>query len=139
MKKEDTPIHLYEDIIHLPHHVSKNHGQMSRLNRAAQFSPFAAVTGYDGAIKETGRLTVERIELDENEKNRIDNKLKIIQEKLNTQKEVEIIFFRPDGKKIGGIYISKKGVVEKINKFEHTLIMTDKTQIQIDDIIDICL
>ena len=84
----------YEDIIHLPHLVSKDHIPMSIADRAAQFSPFAALTGYDGAIKETARLTDQRIELDESSKTILDEKLRIIQNHLNAAVETEFVFFK---------------------------------------------
>lgn len=129
----------YLDIINLEHHVSSSRERMSRYNRAAQFSPFAAVVGYDGAIKETARRTDDRIELDESEKNILDEKLSIVQNQLNRQQDVEFIFFQPDEKKTGGSYQSIKGVVKKIDEYERAVVMVDGTRIAIAEIIEITI
>jgi hypothetical protein len=110
---------------------------MSVYERAAQFSPFAALTGYDGAIKETARLTDQRIELDEAEKSILDEKLRVIQEQLSKQQEFEFVYFRPDELKEGGTYISVRGTVKKIDKYESFVIMKDGTRIPIEEIVDI--
>lgn len=126
----------YDDIISLPHHVSRKHPQMDMESRAAQFSPFAALTGYDATIEETKRLTDDRAELDENEKALLDEKFKrlLYEEKDN---EVLITYFVPDDKKTGGKYINSQGKVAKINIYDKIIIMDDKTIIKIDDIFDI--
>lgn len=134
MKRNNNDIHRYDDIINLPHHVSKNHPQMDTLNRAAQFSPFAALTGYDEAIEETARLTDSKIELDEVSKASLDEKLRIIQEQLSNRPEITITYFQRDEKKDGGAYISVSGVVKKIDYFKRVLIMQDGSKIEIDDI-----
>jgi len=110
---------------------------MSVLDRAAQFSPFAALTGFDGAIKETARLTYQRIELDEDVKTLLDEKLRIVQEQLSRQQEIEILFFRPDEMKAGGAYISVIGAVKKIEEYERAVVMEDGTRIPIEEIIEI--
>ena len=127
----------YDDIINLSHHVSSEHAHMSIPDRAAQFSPFAALTGYDGAIKETARLTDQRIELDESAKTILDEKLIIIQENLNKKQDIEIIFFKQDELKAGGAYISISGIVKQISRYESAIIMQDGTRIHIEDIVDI--
>jgi len=137
MKEDNKDNHQYDDIINLQHHVSGNREHMSVLDRAAQFSPFAAVTGFDGAIKETARLTDHRIELDEAEKTILDEKLRIIQEQLSRQQEIELVFFRPDEMKAGGVYISMMGTVKKIEGYERTVVMQDGTRIPIEEIVDI--
>lgn len=137
MKDDFNDVHRYDDIIKLPHHVSKANPQMSILNRAAQFSPFAALTGFDGAIKETARLTNTRMELDENTKTVLDEKLRILQEQLCSQPELEITYFQPDETKAGGAYISVIGIVKKIDRYEQTVVMQDETRIPIEDIIGI--
>lgn len=91
--------HKYDDIMHLPHHVSSKHPQMSRLNRAAQFSPFAALTGYDAAVKETARITDRRIELDDSEKEKISDRIQYLLEHLTERPEVSITFFSQTRKK----------------------------------------
>lgn len=125
----------YEDILHLPHHVSKKHPPMSRLDRAAQFSPFAALTGYEAAVEETARLTDRRIELDESEKGSIDQRLTMVQERLPAPTEVTITYFMPDKKKAGGVYVSVSGTVKKIDDYERTVVLSDGTSISINDIL----
>ena len=93
----------YEDIIHLPHHVSETHPRMSRLNRAAQFSPFAALTGYGAAIQEAGRLTDRKIQLDEDSQAVLDRKLAILREQVSKHPEMNVTYFRPDGKRTAGL------------------------------------
>ena len=96
----------YDEIINLPHHVSKTRPQMPMSDRAAQFTPFAALTGYDAAIKETGRLTDERIELDEEALTALDRKYQLLMDTLDDAPEVTIIYFQPDERKAGGQYLS---------------------------------
>ena len=129
--------HRYDDIIHLPHHVSPTRPRMSVADRAAQFSPFAALTGYDAAVKETARLTDEQIELDENSKTILNEKLQMILERLGEQIEVQITYFRPDSRKSGGAYVTATGVVKKIDTYERSVIMADGTKILIDRIYEI--
>ena len=127
----------YDDILPLPHHVSEKHPPMSRLDRAAQFSPFAALTGYEAAVEETARLTDRRIELDEGEKEAIDQQLTLVQERLPEPTEVTITYFMPDKKKAGGAYVSVSGTVKKIHDYERTVILREGTSIPIDDILHI--
>ena len=107
--------------------------------RAAQFSPFAALTGHDAAVKETARLTDERIELDENRKAVLNEKLQMIQENIEHQPEVTVTFFRPDDKKNGGEYIDIIGKVKKIMEIEHSVRLADGTEIPIDDLYEIII
>lgn len=137
MEEDNKDKHQYEDIIDLQHHVSSNRVHMSILDRAAQYSPFAALTGFDGAIKETARLTDQRIELDEATKSILDEKLRIVQEQLSRHQEIEIVFFRPDEMKAGGAYISMIGTVKKIQGYERAVLMQDGTRIPIEQILDI--
>ena len=137
MKKGSNDIYRYDDIINLPHHVSVSHTHMAALNRAAQFSPFAALTGYDSAIKETARLTDRKIELDETAKIALDEKLRIIQEQLDSQTEISLTYFQPDEKKVGGVYVTISGIVKKIDYYDRAIVMQDGTSIAIEDIIDI--
>ena len=127
----------YDDILLLPHHVSEKHPPMSRLDRAAQFSPFAALTGYEAAVKETARLTDRRIELDESEKGAIDQRLTLVQERLPVPTEVTITYFMPDKKKAGGAYVNISGTVKKIDDYERMVILRNGTSIPIDDILHI--
>ena len=127
----------YDDILHLPHHVSEKHPPMSRLDRAAQFSPFAALTGYEAAVEETARLTDRRIELDEGEKAAIDQRLTLVQERLPAPTEVTITYFMPDKKKAGGAYVNVSGTIKKIDDYERAVILCEGTSIPIDDIFHI--
>ena len=128
---------LYEDIINLPHHVSKTRPQMSMIDRAAQFSPFAALTGYDAAIKETGRLTDEKIEMDEDRKAALDMKQAYLIEMIDEQPEISITYFLPDAKKSGGAYVTVTGNLKRFDEYERLLILTDGKKIPMDDIADI--
>ena len=126
--------HNYDDIINLPHHVSKKHPPMSALNRAAQFSPFAALTGHDAAIRETARLTDSLIELDENQKEQLDVRLQFIRENLEQKPECEIEYFKPDEKKDGGTYVTTRGRIKKFDEYAHQIIFTDGTVLPIEHI-----
>ena len=128
---------MYEDIINLPHHVSKTRPKMSMLDRAAQFSPFAALTGYDDAIKETGRLTDEKIEMDEDRKAALDMKQAYLIEMIDEQPEISITYFLPDAKKSGGAYVTVTGNLKRFDEYERLLILTDGKKIPMDDIADI--
>lgn len=128
---------MYDDIINLPHHVSKIRPQMSMLDRAAQFSPFAALTGYDAAIKETGRLTDEKIELDEDTKAALDMKQAYLIEMIDEQPEITIIYFLPDARKSGGAYVTVTGNLKRFDEYERLLILTNGKKIPMDDIINI--
>ena len=127
----------YEDIINLPHHVSPTRPQMSISDRAAQFSPFAALTGHDAAVKETARLTDERIELDESRKIILNEKLQIIAEHLTERPEIIITYFQPDERKNGGSYVKICGQVKKIDEIEHCVRLMDETKICIEQIYEI--
>jgi hypothetical protein len=107
--------HQYDDIINLPHHTSAKHPRMSAIGRAAQFSPFAALTGYDAAVKE---ITDQRIELDEYEKVALDDRLRFLQENFGKAPKVKITYFAPDMLKDGGAYLDEIGVVKKMKLFE---------------------
>ena len=128
---------LYEDIINRPHHVSKTRPQMSMSDRAAQFAPFAALTGYDSAIKETGRLTNERIKLDEEALTALDRKYQLLMEALDEAPEVTITYFQPDERKAGGKYVSATGAVKKVDDFERRITMQDGARIPMDDVLSI--
>ena len=127
----------YNEIMGLPHHVSKNRPQMPMSDRAAQFAPFAALTGYDAAIKETGRLTDERIELDVEALSALDMKYQLLMEALDEAPEVTITYFQPDERKAGGKYVSAVGAVKKIDDFERRITMRDGTRIPMDDVLSI--
>ena len=127
----------YNEIMGLPHHVSKTRPQMPMSDRAAQFAPFAALTGYDAAIKETGRLTVERIELDVEAISALDMKYQLLMEALDEAPEVTITYFQPDERKAGGKYVSAVGAVKKIDDFERRITMQDGAKIPMDDVLSI--
>ncbi|WP_342759580.1 hypothetical protein [Kineothrix sedimenti] len=128
---------IYDDMIHLPHHISGTHPHMEIIDRAAQFSPFAALTGHDAAIKETARLTDKRIELDEYEKDVMSERLQIIVDNIKEEPRIEVTYFRPDGKKDGGTYVTVTMRVKKVDLYMRILIMMDGNLIPIDDIINI--
>ena len=127
----------YEDIINLPHHVSPKRPQMSMQDRAAQFSPFAALTGYEDAIKETGRLTDVKIELRDEERVLLDQKQQYLQEHIGDRPEITITYFVPDEKKSGGAYISISGRMKRVDEYARQFVLTDGKKIPLDDIIDI--
>ena len=127
----------YDEIMGLPHHVSKTRPQMPMSDRTAQFAPFAALTGYDAAIKETGRLTDERIELDVEALSALDMKYQLLMEALDEAPEVTITYFQPDERKAGGKYVSAVGTVKKIDDFERRITMRDGTRIPMDDVLSI--
>ena len=127
----------YNDIINLPHHVSKKHPQMSLKNHSAQFAPFAALTGHEEAVKETGRLTSERIEITEDMKQVLDNKLQIIQDKISLKPKVTITYFVPDLKKDGGKYLTVTGNIKRIDKDNLLIFFDNRIEINILDIIKI--
>lgn len=127
----------YEDIINLPHHVSSKHPQMSTEKRAAQFSPFSALAGYNDAVKETARITDKRIEIDEGLKATLNNKLQIILKNIKDKPEVTFTYFIYDKNKSGGKYVTITGNVNKIDMSKQYVILTDKTKVPINEIIDI--
>ncbi|MDD4690511.1 MAG: YolD-like family protein [Eubacteriales bacterium] len=127
----------YDDIINLPHHQSARRAHMSNYDRAAQFSPFAALTGYDDAVKETARLTDRKVELDEYELQSLNEKLNRIQDALNEEPEVSITYFVADNKKSGGSYKTISGIVKQIDEFEHLVLMRNGMKIPIEDIFEI--
>ena len=129
----------YKDIINLPHHVSSKRPQMPMLDRAAQFSPFAALTGYDDAIHETGRLTDEKIDLSEEEKEALDRKQQILMERLGDHPALTITYFVPDERKTGGSYQTITGVVRRIDTVNGVLLLTDQRAIPIPDILAVAI
>ena len=124
----------YDDIIHLPHPTSARHPRMPMIDRAAQFSPFQALTGYGEAIQETARLTGEKVELTEDEKTVLDEKLRLL---TDTGNEAAFTYFQPDGKKSGGVYVTVLGAIKKLDPLEGRLVLSDGTAIPIDDILEI--
>ena len=127
----------YDDIIHLPHHVSATRPHMPITDRAAQFSPFAALTKHGDAIVETARLTQERKELTEDAKTKIEMRLNLLAKQIARQPEVSITYFQPDEMKDGGSYITVAGIVIKIDVYDHIVVMQDKIKIPIKNIFEI--
>lgn len=139
MKRRTDAGNPYEDIIDLPHHVSETHPPMSIYDRAAQFSPFAALTGHGDAIRETGRLTERRIELDENSRELLDEKLHLAVSRISEHPAIVVTYFVPDGKKDGGRYVTVSGQMKKIDEYDRAVILTDGTRIPVREILDISL
>ena len=133
MKLKET--HKYDDIIDLPRPVCSRSSRMTNYDRAAQFSPFAALTGFEDTIEETGRLTDKRIELDEMEKLQLNEVLLEIQQNLPSQPEIAATYFVYDERKSGGAYITAQGRVRKIEEYSGCLLMTDGRSIPIGEIV----
>lgn len=127
----------YEDIIDLPHHVSPTRPRMSNIDRAAMFSPFAAMVGYDVAVKETARLTDERIELDESRKEVLNEKLLMVLEQADRSPEIVITYFVKDAKKAGGSFVTIQGLIKKVNTYGQIIVMQDGTKIPLADVVEI--
>ena len=127
----------YKDIIDLPHHQSLRRPRMAMIDRAAQFSPFAALTGHNDAIIETARLTDRKIELDEGAKSIINEKIQMISDFLFEKPTVTFTHFEPDIKKEGGTYLNTTGTVKRIDEFKREIILTDGRIILIEHIYDI--
>ena len=135
MNNEDY--HRYDDVIWRQHPTSKKHPRMSRMNRAAQFAPFAALTGYEESIEETARLTDRRIELSEYEIEELNAKLNFIQEHIKERPEVTITYFQPDERKEGGVYVTATGKVRRIDGVNRVLVFEEEKIICLETIIEI--
>jgi hypothetical protein len=129
--------HPYEDILHLPHHVSKERPHMSLLDRAAQFSPFAALVGYEDVIDETARLTTPERELDEAEKAELDRRVGILAAHLGEKPVVTVEYFVPDTLKSGGAYRTRTGALVRISPVRKILTLADGTSIRFRDVVGI--
>lgn len=127
----------YDDIIHLPHHVSPHHRPMSMQNRAAQFAPFAALTGHDAALRETARLTDAEVELVEDSRLLLDRRMEMLRAVIPDCPIVTITYFKPDSRKAGGSYVSVTGSIAKIDDYAHLLTMTDGSVIPLSTIVAI--
>lgn len=127
----------YDDIINLPHHVSKRHPQMNMVNRAAQFAPFAALTGYDDAIKETIRLTDEWMDLDEETNEKLNNTIAQLREIIKEHPSIKITYFEKDEKKDGGSYKTIIGILKNIDDYNNILVMANDIVIPLHTISDI--
>ena len=129
--------HKYDDIINEPYHKSKKHPPMSLYARSAQFASFAALTGYEDAVKETAREVTDRIDIDDELRNILDSKIQIVLENIKKKPEIIITYFVPDLNKEGGAYINVVGIVKKIDALKQIIILEDKTEIPINEIINI--
>lgn len=129
--------HEYDDIIHLPHHVSVRHPQMPLAERAAQFSPFAALCGHEEAIRETARLTEECALLNEDRKEELNEQLLALKEQESREPEIEVIYFRPDARKSGGSYVTVRGQVKRIDVYGQQIVFTDGTALPIENLFSI--
>lgn len=125
----------YEDLLYLPHHSSARHPRMSMAGRAAQFLPFAALSGYEGIIQETARLTDNRLELDESGKAALDEELRLLLEQPGAR--ALFTYFRPDDRKAGGAYVQAAGAVKRLDEYEGVLILENGTRIPLGEIIEI--
>ena len=129
----------YDDIINLPHHVSKVHPKMSMMNRAAQFAPFAALTGHSEAIEETARLTDTQQELAEEDSDALNQKMTYLREVINEHPTITITYFEPDKKKAGGKYKSIEGQLQNIDDYNQTVVLKNGEAIPLNSILDIQL
>mgnify|MGYP003104902245 FL=1 len=126
----------YDDIIDLPHTEPQTHPRMPMRDRAAQFAPYAALTGYDAVIRETGRLTDARIEPDEEALTALNMKFRLLMDALGDAPEITLLVFRPDARKAGGAYLTVTGRVRKVDEYERLMTLQDGTKIPMDDILD---
>lgn len=142
-RNADKDPHRYDDMLALPHHQSSTRPHMSISNRAAQFSPFAALNGYEDEIRETARLTDEKMELSDNEKEWLDEKLRVIAEHLGQHPSVSITYFIPDARKAGGSYVTDTGTIKRIDPIGQKVIfyaenkISDGRSIPMDAIVEI--
>ena len=127
----------YSDIIDHPHHVSRMRPQMSMHDRAAQFSPFAALTGHEAAVQEAARVTEERAELDEGEKERLNEILYTLLEKYQGHPDISVTYFCPDARKSGGRYVTETGRIQKLDTFRRTILLDNQSEIPMDQISNI--
>ena len=129
----------YDDIIDLPRHVSQTHAQMPLLSRAAQFSSFAALMGFDAAVSETARLTETRVELDRDALDALDGTIRALSEAsaAGGAPEAEFRFFVPDERKDGGRYETLRGAVEKVDAYERRIVLSDGRRLSLEDIVSI--
>lgn len=127
----------YDDIIELPHHVSVRHPQMPLRDRAAQFSPFAALTGHEAAIQETARLTEDFIELDEDRKEQLNEQFRVLGENQSLRPEIEVTYFQPDERKDGGAYVTVCGRLKRVDAYGHQILLTDGTALSMEQIFSV--
>ncbi len=125
----------YDDLLYLPHPTSQKHPRMSRLDRAAQFSPFAALSGFEGAVRETARLTEARIELGEDELAELDERLRLALAWADDPPVVSVTWFQPDERKAGGAYVTTQGRIRKVDTVKRVLLLEDGGKIPVDEIV----
>ena len=128
------PTHKYDDIIELEHHVSPKRAGMSIEDRAAQFSPFAALTGYDDVIRETGRLTDGAVELTQSSIQWLNSKLVYLSDHAEETPQITVTWFKPDGRKSGGSYVTQTGLFKRVDEYRQLLVLTDGWQIPLEAI-----
>ena len=127
----------YDEIIELPHHVSETRAKMSLINRAAQFSSFAALTGYEEGIAEAARLTESRIERSEGDMRRLNARLALLKENIRSRPEVDVLYFAPDGRKSGGSYLRRKGRLRRIDENAGCIEFEDRSSLPLEDIYEL--
>ena len=127
----------YDDIINLPHHVSKSHPQMSMMNRAAQFAPFAALTGHAAAIEETARLTDSQMELADEDNEVLNHKMAYLRDNLHEHPLITITYFEEDGRKTGGAYKTIKGQLQNIDDYNMSIVLKNGETIFLKSVFDI--
>ena len=137
MKLKNT--HKYDDIIYLPRPVAEGRARMSDYDRAAQFSPFAALTGFDAAIEETGRLTDPRVELEEYGRQLLDEQMQALLAAIHTRPRVQVKWFCRDERKEGGSYVTTTGQVKKVDQYGGQLVFTDGRCIPLGEVCSIIL
>ena len=125
----------YDDIINLPHPTSRRNPRMPIRDRAAIFSPFAALSGHGAAIAETARLTEQKIELDEDTKAELDRRQAVLLEHMDERPELTVTWFQRDEKKDGGAYLTTTGRLKKLRELERILVLTDGTEISLEDVV----
>ena len=129
--------HRYDDIINLPHHTSSVHPRMPIEKRAAQFSPFEALTGYGDAVTETARWTDRRVELDEDRRSALEERLQFLLEGRERKRSAALTWFIPDERKSGGRYVTHTGVLRKFDALNRVLVMEDGTRIPVDEVTEV--
>ena len=134
---DEYTVGMYDDIIGLTHHVSEAHPQMLMRDRAAQFSPFAALTGYGAVIHETGRITEPKIELGDDEIEELNRKLNILSKRIDEHPSVTATYFKPDVRKDGGAYLTVSGKIKKLDKYTRSIFFDSGLKIPIEDIFEI--
>ena len=137
MDPNQNDLHRYDDIINLPHHTSKVHPRMPMEKRAAQFSPFEALTGYGDAVAETVRLTDSRMDLDESERAVLEERLQLLLDAENPKPEVSLTWFIPDERKAGGRYVTHTGILRKLDALARVIVMEDGTLVPVDEVTDV--